>query len=243
MRRLLQRLAFRWLGRPETVPVADCVHFAGFHYGRQEVNPYENYVSVLVQGETVERARRQFVGLLQHYRPRHLGEALGVKLEREYPLWCYPWSRRSPAPAWRENPAELPDIITHYSPRGILRSRIDEEFGWLERCLESIREVGYKPAQFSGDPEARRLVSCDGGVRYVIHDGNHRLAVLGALGVKTVVVRQVPLMSVREGDLSRWPGVTGGRFTPKDARAIFRAYFEGRENARTTEEPAWVLDT
>lgn len=242
MRQLSQRLAFRWLARPETVPVADCVHFAGFRYGRQEVNPYENYVSALVQGEAVERVRREFVGFLQHYRPRHLGEALGVKLEREYPLWCYPWSRWSPTPGWRENPAELPDIITHYSPRGILRSRIDEEFGWLERCLASIRQHGYKPAQFSGDPEARRLVALDGIVRYVIHDGNHRLAALGALGVKTVVVRQVPLMSVREEDLGRWPGVASRRFTLGDARVIFRAYFEARKKARTTDEPVRVIE-
>lgn len=239
---LLQRLAFRWLARTTTALIADCVHFAGFRYGRQEINPYENYVAALVRGDGMDRARVQFTEFLRHYRPRHLGEALGLKLEREYPLWCYPWSRRQPTSAWRGDPAEVPDIITHYSPRGILRSRIDEEFGWLERCLGSIQKHGYQPAKFSGDPAARQLVGFDGTMSYIIHDGNHRLAVLGALGVKKVAVRQVPQMTVREEDLARWPGVTSGRFTTADARTVFRAYFDGRQVARTTEKPADLLE-
>lgn len=243
MSTMLQRLAFRWLSHTETASVADCVHFAGFKYGRQEINPYENYVTALVRGEAVDRARGQFIEFLQYYRPQHLGEALGVKLEREYPLWCYPWSRRLPPPGWRDDPAEVPDIITFFSPRGILRPRIMEEFRWLEQCLGSIQQQGYRPAEFSGDIEARRLVASDGRKRYVIHDGNHRLAALGALGVKEVKVRQVPLMTVCEKDLTRWPGVAGGRFTVGDARAVFHAYFEVRKNSRNTEEPARVIES
>lgn len=242
MSTLFQRLAFRWLARTETARVADCVHFAGFRYGRQALNPYENYVAALVRGEAVEQARARFVDFLRHYRPRHLGEALGLTLGREYPLWFYPWSRGLPAAAWWEDPAAVPDIITHFAERGILRSRITEEFGWLERCLESIRTHGYQPADFSGDPAVRRLIASDGAVRYIVHDGNHRLAALGALGVNTLAVRQVPLMAVRESDLARWPGVAAGRYTSADALAVFRAYFDGRMTANTTHEPACVIE-
>lgn len=243
MSTVLQRFGFRWLARVETVAVADCVHFAGFRYGRNEINPYENYVTALVQGEAVDSARARFTEFLQHYRPRHLGEALGVELERTYPLWCYPWSRRLPAPGWRDDPADVPDIITFFSARGILRSRIVEEFRWLEQCLDSIRKNGYQPGRFSGDPKTRRLVAADGQVRHVVHDGNHRLAVLAALGVRRLPVRYVPLMTVHEPDLPGWPGVVAKSFTTDDARRIFRAYFAERPVARTTAQPADVLES
>lgn len=242
MSTLIQQLAFRWLSRVETVPVAECVHFAGFGYGRGTINPYENYVSALVRGEPVKSARSQFIEFLQHYRPRHLGEVFGVRLEREYPLWSYPWSRRKPLAAWRTDPGELPDIITYYSDAGIQRSRIEEEFGWLERCLHSIQTHGYLPEQYVGHPQVRRLVGVDGEARYIVHDGNHRLAVLGALKEPTVKVRQVPVMTVLEQNLMRWPGVMAGRFTVNDAQSIFKAYFAERKSARTTEVAATVID-
>lgn len=242
MSTVLQRLGFRWLARVETVAVADCVHFAGFRYGRNEINPYENYVAALVRGEAVESARTCFIEFLQHYRPRHLGEALRVELERSYPLWYYPWSRRLPGPGWRDDPAQVPDIITYFSERGILRSRIEEEFRWLEQCLDSIRRNGYQPVRFSGDPKTRRLVAADGRVRHIVHDGNHRLAVLAALGVRKVPVRWVSLMTVHESDLLKWPGVVANGFTIDDARKIFRAYFTGNKVARTTAQPADLIE-
>ncbi len=240
----LQRLAFRWLARKETVPVANCVHFAGFRYGCGEPNPYEGYLVAVASGRDKNQARAEFTDLLQHFRPKHLGEALGATLNRQYPLWHYPWSRGAPAavrPGWLDNPAEVPDIITFFSERGILRSRIEEEFGWLEDCLESIRRHGYQPARFAGEPRVRRLLAADGQVRFVVHDGNHRLAALAALGVTEVSVRYSPLMTVFESELPHWPGVKSQFFTLDDARRVFLAYFTEKRNFRTTPHPAPII--
>lgn len=237
---LWQRLAFRWLARRETVRVADCVHFGAFRYGRGELNPYENYVTGLARGEPVAKLRERFTAFLCEYRPVDFGEALGVRLEQAHGLWDYPWRRGAPdtrragKEGWCEEPADVPDLLTHFSERGILRSRIEEEFRWLEATWASVREHGYRPRRFAGHLTARKLVARDGERRFLIYDGNHRLSAVSALGQDEVTVRCAAVMTVRETALARWRGVASRRWTADDARRIFRAYFEGNRAPRTS---------
>jgi hypothetical protein len=237
-----------WLTRTEMVPVGSCVHYGAFRYGRGEFNPYENYVVALAHGEPMNVARERFVDFLRYYRPRHFGEALGISLSREYPLWHYPWlPERRDLPAatkgWAEAPNDVPDILTHFSARGILRARIEEEFLWLERAFYSIREHGYHPDRFAGHIEARKLVAANKEARYLIMDGNHRLSALAALGHATVVVRYRWRMTVQEHALARWPQILDGGYLPEDARRVFQAYFEGNRHPRTTAVAAPVLES
>ncbi|HEY0968105.1 MAG TPA: hypothetical protein VGD88_12005 [Opitutaceae bacterium] len=242
----LQRFAFRWLARSEVVPVAECVHFGAFRYGTGGFNPYENYAVRYLQGQR-DAARAGLVEFLRHYRPVDLASALGVTLSRSVGLWEYPWMRRAPValrgprPGWYDDPAEIPDIVTHFSERGILQRRIEEEFAWLEQTADSIRQHGYCPDRFGGDIQVRCLIASDGARRYLVYDGNHRLSAMAAVGIPLVRVRYVPGMTLRESALSRWRGVVGGAWTAEDATTVFHAYFPGRQSARTTEIAATVL--
>ena len=131
-----------------TVAISDCVHYCGFRYGRGEFNPYENYVIGLAQGAPIEKLRGQFEHFLRHYRPRDLGEALGVKTEQSIPLWLLPWKswRKLKQPGgWRDSLHDIIDIITHFSPLGIQRFRILEEYTWLEAAWRNIHTDGYRP--------------------------------------------------------------------------------------------------
>lgn len=232
----------RWFGREESVPVETCVHFGGWRYGCSAVNPYENYVISLAAAAPVAAAREQFVEFLRYYRPRHLGEALGIDLEREYRLWHFPWAKSVPAAAWLPEPRACPDILTHYSLNGVLRSRIEEEFGWLESTFYSIRERGYQPARFSGPLHARRFVAADGSTRNLMLDGNHRLSALVALGHRSVDVRYLEAATVREVELPTWKGVVDGIFTEDDARRVFKAYVEGNQTWHIAAVPAHILE-
>ena len=93
MKRVGERLLHAFAVR-RTVAIADCVHFCAYRYGRGETNPYEQYAIGLAAGDPLDAVRSRFVDYLQHFRPRDLGEALGVDLSRAYPLWALPW--RSP---------------------------------------------------------------------------------------------------------------------------------------------------
>jgi hypothetical protein len=222
------------------VAIEDCVHFCGFRYGRGEYNAYETYLIELSRGSSVTSARRRFVDFLRHYRPRHLGEALGLALSREYPLWGYPWRVGDPPPAWRKDPDECPDILTHFSPTGILSYRIDEEFVWLERALVRLRREGYRPST-QGRAVGTEL-RAKGGSTYLLTDGNHRVSALAALGMQRVLLaRALRTPVVCEDQVERWPGVRRGRYTVDDALRVFAAYRSGNHSYRTTEQPAPLL--
>lgn len=225
----------------EMVSVSACVHHGAFRYGRGEYNPYETYLVDLLRDGGTQTARRRLLEFLQHYRPRHFGEALGVKLGAPQPLWRYPWSRGEPPPAWVVRLDECPDILTHFLERGVPRQRAGQEFRWLEQALESIRQHGYQPKRFGSTVLARKLVRNDGASVYLLLDGNHRVAALSALGQREVAVSCPPWLVVRESGLTRWPQVRSGACAPENARLLFQAYFEGNKHPRTTDAaaPIW----
>jgi hypothetical protein len=234
----LQRFWSRWGIGEAVVPLAQCVHYGAFRYGRAEYNPYESYLVDLVRTGNKQAARERLADFLQHYRPQNFGEAIGVVLQQAHPLWQYPWNRGAPPPAWVARASDCPDILTHFTAAGISRRRLEEEFGWLERALGSIREHGYQPRKFRSAVVARKLVRCDGATACLLVDGNHRVAALVALGERNVAICCPPWLVVREDQLPSWPLVRSGVYSPDDARAVFRAYFDGNHRLRTTAEPA-----
>lgn len=236
-----------WI-KNETVPISECVHYCGFQYGRNQFNPYENYVISVARGEIQLIARSRFEDFLQHYRPKSLGESLGISLSRFYPLWAFPWDASDGSPrlsgidrGWMDSPADVPDIITHFSALGILRDRIEEEYGWLENAYYSIRDCGYQPGRFAGHIQVRKLVSSEHKCRYLVLDGNHRLSALVATGHTEVVVRYNTRQTVHGDERSRWPQVVDETFSLEDSEKIFDAYFAGNLRARTTVDAAPIL--
>ncbi len=234
----LQRFWSRWGIGETTVPLAHCVHYGAFRYGHAEYNPYQSYLADLVRDGDPAVARQRLLDFLQHYRPEHFGAAIGASLSRPYPLWLYPWSRATPAPAWVTREQDCPDILTHFLPAGIPRRRLEEEHAWLERALASIRTHGYQPKKFRSAILASKLERADGSVCYLLLDGNHRVAALAALGHDRVAVCCPPWLAVRENELSGWPQVRSGAYTPDDARRVLQAYFAGNHQLRTGELPA-----
>lgn len=236
---------FRWLAKAKVVPIRDCVHFGAFRYGCGDVNPYEEYAMALVRGGAGARAK--FTAFLQHYRPRELGAALGVQLSRTYGLWQFPWEPAVPGsdagtPGWVDDPNDATDIITHFSERGILKFRIEEEFLWAEKLCYSLQRRGFAPRPGERPIEAQELVRSDGAIRYLIIDGNHRISALAARGDKTVTVRSATALAVREAEVTRWPRVRDGSFSAEDAARVLRAYFDGNQRTRTTEVPARIVE-
>ncbi len=138
-------------GAIREVRIADCVHFCGFRYGHAELNPYEIASSGLPRASPARSCgnSQQF---LQTFRPKDLGEALGVATGASVPLWLLPWKSwrelRQPR-GWQDSPLDVVDIITHFDPQGIRRSQIEQEYGWLEGAWSNIRDHGYLPEKHS----------------------------------------------------------------------------------------------
>lgn len=224
------------------VALADCVHFCGFRYGRNEFNPYENYILGLVAGEPIVKSRERFVDFVRHYRPRYLSEALGVATSKPVPLWWLPWKswlKLLRPGGWQESTADILDILTYFTPSGVEWHRIEEEFFWMERALTTMSDPGYLPERF-GYIDVFELRGEDVS-RFLVIDGNHRLSALHALGHKRVVVRQRPFHCVCRKHARFWPLVLSGHVSYEDALTIFDLYLSGNHNPHRSKEPTPLL--
>lgn len=241
-----RRAACRFFGQRALVPVTTCVHFGGFRYTANSFNPYRQYVVALLRGDDLSDVRHRFTNFLQHHRPRDIGEALCLDLTSRYPLWLFPWSRQNAVGAvsggWHEEPADCPDLLTHFSEQGILRSRIEEEFDWMEKALSSVQNHGYNPRRFRSWIESRQLVHDDNRSAWLIEDGNHRLAVLSALNTTAVEVRYFPSRTVHRKAASKWPLVQSGVFNQSDAIQIFDAYFRDAPTPPRSTNPTPIVE-
>lgn len=226
------------------VAIADCVHFCGFRYGRNDFNPYENYIMGLAAGEPVTQLRDRFVDFILHYRPSHMGEALGIETSKSIPLWWLPWKswlKLLRPGAWQESTAGVLDILTYFTPKGVEWHRIEEEFFWLERAFSVISNFGYQPECF-GYIDVFELRG-ENVSRFMVVDGNHRLSALHALGQQRVKVRQRLFHRANRKHARLWPLVLSGHVPYRDALAIFDGYIAGNSLPHRAEVPATLLQS
>lgn len=228
------------------ITIKQCVHYCGFRYGHGEYHPYETYVKRLHRRDPLYQVRGEFERFLRFYRPRDLGQALGLGLSRQYPLWLYPWCSRwkywrtRERAGWYASPDKIPDIITHFSEAGVPGWMIEKEYEWLHGAYESIASEGYKPEKY-GYPHARVLSGYGGETAYLMLDGNHRISVLSALGYESVVVKYQQEKSVNIQNIDEWTGIKNGVYVKDDAANVFYIYFSGNPDYYKSSSPAAII--
>ena len=226
-----------------TVPIDRCRHYNGYRYGTSAFNPYENYIVGRHRGVDPAMLRDRFEDFLRYFRPRDLGELLQVPLSRQVPMWVLPWDAHAPIRpngGWLDDPATVVDIMTHYCEQGILRSKIDREYFWLEGAYDTIATMGYQPRRFSYIT-VFELRDGDESV-FIVKDGNHRLGSLVAFGHTQVLVARDTCDIIDVSRHARWPHVVSGLYSPADAVALFRKYFTGVDGFSRSPRPATILD-
>jgi hypothetical protein len=229
------------LSKKLVVPIKQCVHYCGFRYGLGDYNPYETYITGLHEKKGDVEINERFLQFLKYYRPTHFGEALGVLLSKVYPLWQYPWaSKFDPSyNAFDMEPSLIPDIITHFSKKGIPVKIIENEFAALKAAYHSIANEGYQPHKY-GYAEVLCLKNGE-KTSFILLDGNHRVGALSALGFKHVEALLYMRNVINRKDVKKWPGVKNGFYTEEDALKIFDVYFSGNHAYETTKVPASVI--
>jgi hypothetical protein len=94
---------------------------------------------------------------------------------------------------------------------------------------ESIQRTGYQPLTYPNSYVGGTwLVAEDGSRRFVVMQGNHRMAILAHLGAKQIEVRTIAQAraTVRERDLDSWKHVRSGLCSRQHARRVFRYFFD-----------------
>lgn len=77
---------------------------------------------------------------------------------------------------------------------------------------------------------------------YLVEDGNHRLSALVALGVRDVLVQQLPIDTVALAQLPTWPQVQSGYYLPAEAEQLLRVYLRGMDGFPRSAVPATMIE-
>jgi len=192
----------------------------GWHHLRRTLAEYDRDPGISV-------AQTALFRFLTDFAPSSICELLdaGRAAPCVLPLFVYPWGTFR-----RGETATTKDARMSRFCGPSTAAFIAEEFDRVIGLYERMKRLGYRPWSFGHTfIGGTFLVAQDGTRRFVVLQGNHRMAVLSHLGCRRIAVRDVGggyLREVREDDLPRWPLVREGRCAPEVARAIFRLFFE-----------------
>ncbi|MGR2738771.1 hypothetical protein ACUY1T_10000 [Billgrantia sp. Q4P2] len=188
-----------------------------------------------------ERAliREALANFYRDWQPRSAAEFFGLEGSEAgdlatLPTWLSPWPwdplgleqkraqrRRTEG---RENarvlgkPLDVEDGWKFCGPVSELKLHVEVER--LARVLESVRANGVRRHDGTdGDIRAIVLSHPDGRWRWQVLVGQHRYAVISALGYSRIPIRVEYF--VRRQDVMFWPGVSSGLFKPSAALKVF----------------------
>jgi hypothetical protein len=191
----------------------------GWHHLRKTLEEYDCDPGIHYRDTTLYT-------YLTGFTPRNICDVMGSEETGgcNLPVFVYPWGtfkkRETISP-------KTPQTSRFCGPS--TSEFVADEFARTIRQYTSLKRTGYTPWRFPhtfiGGTMLRRS---DGTRRFVVLQGNHRLAILAHLGAKRIVVRQWPgyLPVVRERDVARWPLVVDGTCSVRSALAIFGFFFE-----------------
>ena len=109
----------------------------------------------------------------------------------------------------------------------VSEDKIQLEVNRLYIALDSIQRLGYdRNYGPGGDIGAKFLFNEGGDWRWTISPGNHRIAIVSALGYKEIPVMAKSVVFRRDVDI--WPNVLSGLYTRAGALKYFDNLFEGK---------------
>jgi hypothetical protein len=235
------RSAARWLlaNVPIRLPLETCIGFMGFPFDQSGWHHLIETLKEYVRNPSLGYQDSSLYRFHAKYQPANMAEALllsGPAVRFRPALGVFPWGgfrddsdgARFPAKDWGRSRFCGP------TPEHV----IQDEFARLCAVFESIRSAGYTPWRnsFIGGTFIRRR---DGALRYIVLQGNHRMAAMAFLGYSSVLVRGLKgyRTVIDERDLTDWRCVCSGECSVEDARTYLNAYFtlDGHEQARRFE--------
>jgi hypothetical protein len=125
---------------------------------------------------------------------------------------------------------EFPSGTPVFGPQ--LEEAGEVEWRRLRSAVLSVQEFGYRPDLFERGLITATILKSRGQVRYHIHHGLHRTAVLAAMGVERIDIGVYPRAPwvIDESEADQWPYVKSGFLTKEQAIATLRRYFTTPEN-------------
>ena len=190
---------------------------SGWHHLRETLEEYDANPEIDYKETTLYR-------FLKEFRPTSTSFMASTKVTNlTLPLFVYPWGtfRISETESYKD-----PWQSRFCGPSSDVF--VEEEFSRTIGLYKLIRRDGYLPWNYGSTFIGGTILRKENGEeRFVVLQGNHRMAVMAHLGHEMIAVRNVPgwLRIVKEVDFHKWPLVVTGCCTPEHALDVFDSFF------------------
>ncbi|ANB02214.1 hypothetical protein ECTOBSL9_1552 [Ectothiorhodospira sp. BSL-9] len=237
------------------IPLAKCrtLHALAFPAAQESDNPYiltARWIRATPSAQALAD-RSPLAAYFEAVQPTSAADLFGVAsepLSRLEPMGAeFPWQGRGGrmVKLRRLNTAKMHALAKgfaldglhgwhHYGP--VAEEKFTLEFTRTATLVDSIEDRGYQvtvaahPSRLGETPiRGAVLVNEQGGWRYAVDDGQHRVSVLAALGFTSFsgVVR--PQAVYHRSSVEQWPGVIAGDLDAEAARQLFDRVFAGQQ--------------
>lgn len=216
--RALTRPWRQWTITPDQATTIFACGFGadGWHHLRRTLAEIDADPELAVEGTTLWRYLRDFT-------PQGISELVDETVQ-PLPLFVYPWGTFRQRVLETEKSAETSRFCGP-SDDAFIRN----EFEHTKSLYRLMQQNGYQPTTFPNSfIGGTWLLAADGRRRFIVLQGNHRMAILAHLGLRNIAVRTIPgnLATIRESESNKWPLVMRGDCSESDAIAIFRHFFD-----------------
>lgn len=157
------------------------------------------------------------------FRPFTTGQALGLNLENDLPLFVYPWGVFG---SGSKTTNKKPGLSRFCGPSTV--EFLNYEKHRMRQLTANLEKEGYKPDQYPNSYiQGVWLTSVSGRQKFVVLQGNHRMAALSFLGYNSIDVRTdlFVVREIRESEVLNWPLVQAGLIGEVEALIIFKNFF------------------
>ena len=214
-----------------------------FGYGPNSWHPFVETAKQLLDNPNLDYKDSALNQLYRAWQPETIADAHFPSNMSPHPILSQmpartlfePWQLRPPP---CDNPLD-PKCSIAGSP---LHGPVDQELGTkeftrIQSIIESIERHGYDPDGFPRGLITGILLKHDGQKRFLVVHGQHRSAVLTAMGREEILVgiRGDGPSIIDSNDAENWPHVKSGLVSSEAAIAQLARYF----NIGSTDDPAF----
>ncbi|MDD3289160.1 MAG: hypothetical protein PHX43_09225 [Alphaproteobacteria bacterium] len=192
----------------------------GWHHIRRTLEEFDDNPNLNFKDSSLYR-------FLKEFKPQSISDLIPgstVKL----PLFVYPWGTFKKGETASSKDAWQSRFCGPSSD-----DFIEEEFNRIIALYRKLRQTGYQPYKYPNSfINGTWLISKTGDKRFIVLQGNHRVAVLAHLGATALSVRPLPgnNWKIREEEAANWPLVKTNQCPLSHALEIFRLFFEENGN-------------
>lgn len=177
---------------------------------------------------TIDYRQTTLFKFLKHFAPSSLCDLVPNQSHCTLSLFTYPWGGfRKDAGLLERSKDALNSRFCGPSDDEFIR----EEYQRTIKLYHLLKQTGYKPWVFPNSFIGGVFLMRENGERrFVVLQGNHRLAILAHIGYATIQVRTLKEHKaiINEADQARWENVVNGTCSLEAAQKIFNLYFESQ---------------